>query len=99
MTRKVEGILIAIAILIAVTGIMAMATAWGPHETCPRQFPKIVGCALGSYENLSGGLIAAGGALFAGWIAWTAVRLQISSEEQRASADRAEVESVLADDI
>src|ERR1700742_3958354 len=71
--------------------ILATAVTWGPHH-CAVQFPKIIGCALGSYEDLSGGLLAASAAVFGGWLAWSAVQLQISAEERRARADRIEVE-------
>ena len=77
---------------------LASAVAWGPHH-CVLQFPKVIGCALGSYESLSGGLFAAGAAIFAGWLAWSAVQVQISAEERRSKADRIEVERVLAEDI
>jgi hypothetical protein len=50
--------------------VLASALAWGPHH-CKLAFPMVVGCALGSYEALAGGLIAASAALIAGWLAWT----------------------------
>jgi hypothetical protein len=99
-SRWLQGtyIVIGSAIVFAVT--LASAVAWGPHHCEDHHWSlKIIGCALGSYENLSGGLFAACAAVFAGWMAWTAVQLQISADERRAVADRAEVESVLADDI
>ena len=66
-----------------IVAIISMATAWGPHDPCSLQFPKIIGCALGTYESLSGGLLAAGGALFAGWLAWSAVKEQVRLERQK----------------
>lgn len=54
---------------------------------------------MGSYENLAGGLFAASAALFAGWLAWSAVQVQISAEETRAAADRVEIENVLQRDL
>jgi len=68
--------------------ILAMAVAWTPRKECTWQFPKIVGCAVGSFESLSGGLIAAAGALFAGWLAWTAVRMQIDYARETADEQR-----------
>jgi hypothetical protein len=59
----------------------------------------VVGCAIGSYETLAGGMIAASAALIAGWLAWSGVQTQIEAEEKRATADRVEVEAVLKDDI
>lgn len=46
---------------------------------CPLQFPKWFGCALANHEGLAGGLIGAGGALFAGWLAWNAALRQIAA--------------------
>ena len=40
MTRKTEGALIVAAVLTAITAIMAMVAAWGPHKDCVLQFPK-----------------------------------------------------------
>jgi hypothetical protein len=59
----------------------------------------VVGCAIGSYETLAGGMIAASAALIAGWLAWSGVQTQIEAEEKQATADRVEVEAVLKDDI
>jgi hypothetical protein len=59
----------------------------------------VIGCAFGSYESLAGGLFAANAALFAGWLAWSAVQVQIGAEERRAAADRVEIENVLQGDL
>jgi hypothetical protein len=59
----------------------------------------VIGCAMGSYENLAGGLFAASAALFAGWLAWSAVQVQINAEAERAVADRNEIENVLQGDL
>jgi hypothetical protein len=85
------------AIVLTVTALAA-ALAWGPHQ-CPLVFPKIIGCALGQYETLASGLIAASAALIAGWLAWSGVQQQIAADERRASADRKEVERVLQNDV
>jgi len=84
VSRRIEGSIIVIVVVGAIAAIMTTVTAWGPHKDCAASaFPYIIGCALGSYENLSGGLIAAGGALFAGWLAWSAVKEQIRLEKQK----------------
>lgn len=59
----------------------------------------VIGCAMGNYENLSGGMFAASVALFAGWLAWSAVQVQVSAEEKRAAADRVEIEGVIQGDL
>jgi hypothetical protein len=88
MTRKVEGAVVVGIAVVAIAVILAAAVAWGPKHECVAEFPKIIGCALGTYEGLAGGLIAAGGAAFAGWLAWSAARDQIALA-QRQAADTA----------
>jgi hypothetical protein len=85
MTRKVEGVAVAGIAVVTIAGILACAVAWGPKHECVAQFPKIIGCALGTYEGLAGGLIAAGGAAFAGWLAWSAARDQIVLAKRQAA--------------
>lgn len=84
MNRRTEGILIVVGALAIIAGVLSMTVAWGPHNDCVAQFPKVIDCALGSYESLSGGLIAAAGALFAGWLAWSAARDQVVFEKRQA---------------
>jgi hypothetical protein len=98
MKRWMQGLLIVLGSIMVTSLVLAAALAWGPHH-CEAKFPKVIGCAMGSYESLAGGLIAAAAALIAGWIAWTAVQVQIESEEKRALSDRAEVEELLESEI
>jgi hypothetical protein len=89
ITRTIVGIGL-IAVVIAALGF---AHAWylpkedgGPRcfETFAQsQFPKWLGCAMAMHENLAGGLVGAAGALFAAWIAFTAVQRQIEEETAR----------------
>src|SRR5262249_23479090 len=53
-------------------------------SSCGWQFPKWFGCVLHAHENLAAGLIGAAGALFAAWIAWTAVQRQLKEQERQA---------------
>jgi len=94
----VPGTLLFLTLAVAIALVLAGALAWGPHH-CKPAFPMIIGCAFGTYESLSGGMIAAGSALIAGWLAWRAVQLQIDAEQRRADADRVEVEKVLQSDV
>jgi hypothetical protein len=98
MTRWMQGLSIVSGSIAATCLVLGGALAWGPHH-CKTDFPMVIGCAMGSYESLAGGLFAASAALFAGWLAWSAVQVQISAEEKRAAADRVEIESVLQDDL
>ena len=98
MKRSVQGLCIVLGSIIATVGVLAVALVWGPHD-CKPAFPMVIGCAIGSYETLAAGMIAAGAALFAGWLAWSGVQTQIAAEERRAAADRVEVEQVLQEDL
>jgi hypothetical protein len=83
MNRYVQGLLIALGSMAAIVVVLGSALAWGPHH-CKLAFPMVIGCAMGSYEDLSGGIFAASAAIFAGWLAWSAVQVQINAEEKRA---------------
>jgi hypothetical protein len=96
--RCAQGAGIVLGSVFATILMLAAALAWGPHQ-CKAAFPMIIGCAMGSYESLAGGMLAAGTALFAGWLAWSAVQIQIATAEKRATAERIEVEAVLQDDL
>ena len=96
--RFIQGASIVLGSLFIVILVLAAAVTWGPHQ-CTLVFPKIIGCAVGHYEGLTGGMLAAGTALFAGWLAWSAVQVQIAAEESRATAERVEVEKVLQADL
>jgi hypothetical protein len=96
--RYIQGASIILGSLVAIIIVLAAALAWGPHQ-CKPAFPMVVGCAMGNYEGLAGGMLAAATALFAGWLAWSGVQVQISAEEKRAMAERVEVEAVLRDDL
>jgi hypothetical protein len=98
VSRYAQGWGIFLGSLFVAILVLAAAVAWGPHH-CPLVFPKIVGCAIGHYEGLTGGLLAAGTALFAGWLAWSAIQVQIAAEERRATTESAEVERVLQFDL
>jgi hypothetical protein len=98
MTRWMQGLSLVAGSTVATVVALASALAWGPHH-CKVAFPMVIGCALGSYEGLAGGMIASSAALIGGWLAWSAVQRQIDAEEKRAAADRTEVEKVLQDDI
>jgi hypothetical protein len=71
-----QGAGILLATIVVTVAVLAAAVTWGPHH-CKSAFPMVIGCAIGSYESLTGGIIAAGAALFAGWLAWSAVQIQI----------------------
>jgi hypothetical protein len=98
MKRWMQLLYIVLGSIAVTIAVLAGALAWGPHQ-CKLAFPMVIGCTMGSYEALTGGLIASASALIAGWLAWSGVQIQIAAEERRAIADRKEVEEVLAGDI
>ena len=98
MKRWHQGLGIILGSTAVSVAVLGGALAWGPHH-CKLAFPMVIGCAMGSYESLAGGLFAASAALFAGWLAWSAVQVQIGAEEKRAAADRVEIENVLQADL
>jgi hypothetical protein len=53
------------------------------------QWPKWIGCAIAAHESLAAGLIGAGGALFAAWLAYSAVQQQFAHQE----AERARLQA------
>jgi hypothetical protein len=100
MSRRAQGYLVAFGVIVIIAAMLAMAVAWGTKSTgCVLAFPKIIGCALAQYESLSGGLIAAGGALFGGWLAWSAVREQVQIEKRKVKAAEFADQSRIADEI
>src|SRR5262249_21316756 len=62
--------------------VLALAQ-WGSGSSCGWQFPKWFGCVLQDHESLAAGLIGAAGALFAAWIAWTAVQRQLEEQQRQ----------------
>jgi hypothetical protein len=96
-----QGLLVFLIIFVVAYTIMLFANVWPLDDEmqCPWQFPKILSCVLGT--DLAGGVVGAGGALFAAWVAawfaWHAVRGQIESDK-RAVMDQIESDKELARD-
>jgi hypothetical protein len=95
-----NGKLIALALAFVLFVYLTLAlTEVGGNAGCHWAFPRWFGCVLWVHETLAAGLIAAGGALVAAWIAWTAVQRQINAEKERISADRNDAERLLAEEF
>ena len=62
--------------------VLALAQ-WGSGSSCHWQFPKWFGCVLDAHDSLAAGLIGAAMALFAAWIAWTAVQRQLEEQQRQ----------------
>ena len=71
----------------SVYAILLFANLWQPaDEQCAWVFPRIATCLLTKHDGLAGGVIGAGGTIFAGWLAWTVVQAQISSVGESGSS-------------
>jgi hypothetical protein len=82
--------LLLIGLPVLIFALLALALlGLEPDRRCTMQFPKVLGCLLSRHENLAGGLIAASGAIFAAWLAWTAVRDQTAVARRQIADDRA----------
>jgi hypothetical protein len=97
---KLPGWLVALGIALFVSGIMTIVVLGGTKIDCfSVPWYRMPGCSMALYENLSGGLIAAGGALFAGWLAWSAVREQVQIEKRKLRASDISVQSLRAEQV
>ena len=76
-TRKTQGAFIAAAIVTAIGTIAAIANVNPVEHKCPWDY-TFGSCILSARETLMAGLIAAGGALFAAWLAWTLSEIRSS---------------------
>src|SRR5437588_3436062 len=100
MWMKLPGWFVALAIVFFISSIMALAVLGGTKGDCHSvPWYRLPGCSIALYESLSGGLIASGGALFAGWLAWSAVREQVEIERRKLRAADIAAQSTKADQI
>jgi hypothetical protein len=70
-----------------VVGLLSFADTYAINEgkrcapsIAKSQWPMYLGCAMATHEDLAAGLIGGAGALFAAWLAFTAVQEQIGEE-------------------
>jgi hypothetical protein len=101
--RNAQLRIVAATILTAIVGILLVSNIWPIDHQCPWQFPKIASCLLSARETLSAGLIGTGGAVFAGWLAYSAAQessARALAEVQEAKHARlVEQVSVFSDEI
>jgi hypothetical protein len=108
--RWITALAVALSLALCVAGLLAFAHAFAPSRMAngetvrcfdtisTPQFPKWLGCTMAAHENLAGGLLGAGGALFAAWLAFAATQQQIreAAREARRSRKLAAEERYLA---
>jgi hypothetical protein len=96
MPPKTQTAIIGLSIIFAVAALLGVANLWTDEHRCAWEFPKAIGCILAVREGLAGGIIGAGGALFAGWLAWAGVRDQVQTERDLATAkERANFNAII----
>lgn len=89
----VQGFILALLIFVVMLLTLTLAQSGvEPAKQCAlslskAQFPKWFGCVIATHEALAGGLIGAGGVLFAAWLAWSAVREQIDLQKAGTEPD------------
>jgi hypothetical protein len=97
--RLIVGLIIAASLAVIVVGLLGFAHAYSntPNRCfdgfLSAQWPKWMGCAMAAHENLAGGLIGLGGALFAAWLAYSGAQDQLrkmSAEAREAARLKAE---------
>jgi hypothetical protein len=76
-----QAVLVAILLVLGVADILAIAEAFALDRKCPSNIQEFL-CALTTRDTLSAGLLAAAGAIFAAWLAWYAVQLQLQRDER-----------------
>jgi hypothetical protein len=97
---RLPGWLVALGIVAFISVVMTLAVLCGTKTDCQSvAWYRLPGCSMALYESLSGGLIAAGGALFAGWLAWSAVREQVEIERRKLRAADIAAQSLRSDQV
>lgn len=100
--RLLWGAGVAVGLITIIVALLGFVQAWSPPADRARcfetlagsQFPKWIGCAMSAHEGLAAGLIGAAGALFAAWLAFTAVQEQLDEERRRRQRAYAEAKEV-----
>jgi hypothetical protein len=72
--RNAQLGIVAATIITAIVIILLTSNIYPIDHQCAWQFPKIMSCLLSARETLSAGLIGTGGAVFAGWLAYSAAK-------------------------
>jgi hypothetical protein len=93
LPRWIEGLIFAVLILLVIFGALMLAQqgiqagidagTFDKSKSCSGLNWRWFGCAMAVHEDLAGGLIGGGGALFAAWLAASVVREQIADERKR----------------
>jgi hypothetical protein len=101
--RAILAAVLGIGLIAAVIIILAFVDATAMIEDSTRcaptiwqsQWPRYLGCTLAAHEGLAGGLIGVAGAIWAAWLAYTAVQEQIAGEKTAREQQRHDEEERL----
>lgn len=105
MPRWITASALCLLLVATTIALLAFTTAWTPvgsprcfTDIAHSQFPKWLGCAIATHETLAGSLIAAGGALFAAWLAFVGLQDQIGlARKNEREAKRLAIEKKIQD--
>ncbi|MDP2334806.1 MAG: hypothetical protein Q8M19_29355 [Reyranella sp.] len=88
MKRYVQGTLLGVGLLSVTVGILLLANVGADKDTCTLA-PSLstVGCFLRSHKELAAGLLTLDAAIFAAWIAWVSVQLQLHYQKLLANTE------------
>lgn len=77
--RWVTGIVLGLALLAVIVALLLLVAPWPPVYRCPsiNSFTSWAGCTIAAHETLAAGLIAAAGALWGAWLAFSGLKEQI----------------------
>src|SRR5438034_5636665 len=93
--RTSQGVLVGALIVAFIIAVLILAQAGvddvhlaAGSKRCAQsiwqsQWPRWLGCAMAQHESLAGGLLGAGGVLFAAWLAYSGIQEQIRAERRR----------------
>jgi hypothetical protein len=99
MRRMAVNCTIAVVLATAVVLILAFVDRYADVadvKRCVRdvwilQWPKWIGCAMGAHESLAGALIPGVTALYAAWLAWDGLQVQLSAARQNREWQEAQI--------
>jgi len=94
--RRAQLFVVAATLVVSCIGILLVANLNPVDHKCAWQFPSILSCLLSARETLSAGLIGAGGAIFAGWLAYSAA---IEASDRALSEARSAKHGALAQQV
>jgi hypothetical protein len=93
--RIAQGLGLWVLFVAVAAGAVIVANTGRASAVCDLQLSwPSAGCFLREYKELAAGLLGTGGAIFAAWIAWLAIQLQLRHDEELASSsERAALEA------